>query len=667
AIGVILGNGYFKTEYHATANRILQFILQLEVLYENGETETIVSDMDGWRSSTNGALRTAGVYDGEVYDANRRLVGFSETSFCERASDNWKNVIITAPPCEKLTAQNMEPIRITEEICAAEIHIINPQTYVVDFGQNMAGFINLNVCGEKNTEIIMEYAELLYDDNRVNMENIRAAKATDVYILNGEGNESYRPRFTYHGFRYVQIEVNGRINSFSSENIMALRIHSDVEKSGEFSCSDEFINRLQRCCVNTERSNLHGLPTDCPQRDERMGWLNDMTVRAEEAIYNYKLVNVYEKWMQDILEKQDSLGAVCDTAPQSRFGRFPADPVCCSLILVPWLCFLHYGDRKILRDCYSGMKKWAGYLDSISENNIIAFTSYGDWASPIGQGEKGSCGSAVSAATPGSLVSTAFFYLSAKLISKIAGILDEKSDQAQYSEKAAEIYGAFQKEFYSREHGCYGFIKEIGGSQASQAIALRFSLVPAEHKSAVLKYLVNDIKNKNDFHFTTGNICTKYLIEVLAENGEVETAMALLKQTTYPGFGYMLSMGATTIWERWEHATTGFLAEMGSHNHPMYASIGSWFYCALAGIRLNENSEGFEIFEIRPFFPNGMQFAEARINTIKGDLFCRWDRNNKKVTLKLQVPYNSRAILLLPNTEKRTISSGEHNIQFEIY
>lgn len=380
--------------------------------------------------------------------------------------------------------------------------------------------------------------------------------------------EVYEPCFTYHGFRYVQVE--GFLGEPGPEAITGRVVRSSVEQIGSFRCSNPLINQLHKNIVWTESNNLHGLPTDCPQRDERLGWLNDMTVRAEEAVYNFNLVNLYAKWVDDIADTQGKkTGAIADTAPYVKYGRRPADPVASSYLIVPWLSYLHYGDLRTLEKHYEGFKRWVTYLGNMADNNIINFSEIGDWAPPVTEAAEGSIGAgAVSAKTPGALMSTGYYYLNAALMSKFAHILGKNEDERYYAKLAAEISDAFNREFFHRDTCSYG-----SGNQASNVFPLYLGIVPQECQQAVLHNLVRDVMEKHGCHVTTGNLCTKYLIDVLAEMGMVDLAFALVTQKTYPSWGYMLSMGATTIWERWEYVTCGKLAGMGSHNHISYIRL----------------------------------------------------------------------------------------------
>jgi alpha-L-rhamnosidase len=487
----------------------------------------------------------------------------------------------------------------------------------------------------------MRYAEALNDDGTVNQENLRSARAQDVYIPKGDGIETWEPRFTYHGFRYVQIE--GFPGDLTGDSIQILVVRSAVEPTGQFESDHPLLNQLERAVWWTEASNLHGLPTDCPQRDERMGWLNDMAARSEEAVYNFNLSRLLPKWLDDIADTQDNAGAISDTAP-FRWGNRPADPVSACYVLIPWLLYCHYGDLRVLRTHYDGMKRWVDYLTTRAPGSIVEYSYYGDWAPPIAESRPGSLGSsAVARNTPGQLVSTAFYAYAATLLTQIAEVLDRQEDVLEYRALAAAISSTFNSCYWDETSGGYGT-----NNQACNVLALYMQLVPEERKARVISNLVQNIEG-HDYHLTTGNLCTKYLMEVLIDAGYVELAFRLATQTSYPSWGYMLANGATTIWERWEQATG---RGMNSHNHPMFGSIGAWFYRALAGIRVCADGPGFGRFAIRPSVPSGIRHVKASVKTVRGIVTSAWEVSDDAFALSVEIPVSSQAEVVLPRVGK---------------
>ncbi|NLM28200.1 MAG: family 78 glycoside hydrolase catalytic domain [Clostridiaceae bacterium] len=647
AIGVILGNGWHCfSETEERSKCIPQMLLQLHINYADGEEEIIVSDRrSGWYASSDSPIVQNSIYNGETYDARLEKTGWDMAGFDMNGKDqgSWDLPLIVEGPGGELRAQALEPIKVISDIKPIRVTNPAPGIYVYDMGQNFAGWAKIRVKGDRGTVVTMKFAEVLYEDGTVNRENLRTARQLDTYILKGEGVEVYEPRFTYHGFRYVQLE--GFPGEPDINTITGRVVRSSVEPIGSFSCSNTLVNQIHRNVVWTESNNLHSVPTDCPQRDERLGWLNDMTVRAEEAVFNFNLARLYSKWMDDITDAQgEKTGAITDVAPFIRYGGRPADPVASSYLIFPWLMYLHYGDIKVIEKHYENMKKWVSYMSGLAgEDYIINYSRIGDWAPPFAQAIEGSVGaSAISAITPGALISTGYYYYNAVLMAKFAKVLGRAEEAVEYEELADKIKEAMNNTFFDRDTNNYG-----PGNQASNVFPLYLGIVPEENKQAVLDNLINDIV-KNDTHITTGNLCTKYIIEVLTEMGRVDVAYALVTQTTYPSWGYMISKGATTIWERWEYVTGGKLIEMASHNHPMYGSVGAWFYKYLAGINVNEEGPGFSKFTIKPYMPDGLDFAEGSVKTMLGVVLSRWKRNDKALNMEVAVPCNSTAKICVP-------------------
>jgi alpha-L-rhamnosidase len=634
-IGAVVGPGWYG---------IPKLLLQAEIQFEDGTQTHVITGRWGsggsWWRVCDGPITHSSVYDGETYDARLEHPGWDmPESDTERYPNHggWAGAMVTEPSGGRLVAQAVEPVQVIETRRAIVLSQPKPGIYVFDIGQNLAGWARLSVSGPRGTAVTLRYAESLYEDGTVNQKNLRSARACDGYILKGDGLETWEPRFTYHGFRYIQVE--GFPGTPALDSIQAQVVRSSVEAVGQFWCDHPLLNQLHEAIWWTEASNLHGLPTDCPQRDERMGWLNDMAARAEAALYNFDLARLLPKWLNDIADTQDEQGALADTAPY-RWGNRPADPVSVCYLLIPWLLYQHYGDMRVLYAHYNGMKRWVDYLTSRAPEGIVDYSYYGDWAPPITEGLAGSLGSsAVPRNTPGQLVSTAFYAYAASLLSKIAGILGETADASAYQLLTDRVRAAFNACYWDELAGGYGT-----NNQACNALALYMELVPPEREARVLANLVKDIE-AHDWHLTTGNLCTKYVMEVLAEADRIDTAYALVTQTTYPSWGYMLEQGATTIWERWEQATG---SGMNSHNHPMFGSVGAWLYRRLAGIQVDDTGVGFTHFIIQPSFPDGLNKVYASMKTRRGVVESAWERDGQMLRLRVRVPVNSQARIILP-------------------
>lgn len=622
--------------------------IQIEMNYTDGTREVISSP--SMRSVSTGPILKSSIYDGEFYDAREESKELYSYTLPENfINKKWGFANITDPPGGRMVSQKMEPIRIVDSITPVDIKEPVPGIYVVDAGRNLAGWASIRVKGERGTEITLKFAEALYKNGTVNQENLRSAEAKDVYILKGGAEEHWEPQFTYHGFRYIQVEgfpYRPKPGDFSIK-----LVRSGVSQTGNFKCSNELLNRIHKMVAATEASNLHSVPTDCPQRDERMGWLNDLTVRIEQALYNYDLSRFYAKFIDDVEDTQGPDGTITCTAPY-RYGTRPADPVCASYLLLALKSYEFYGNTEIIRRHYAGLKAWVDFLNSRTENGIVNYSYYGDWSPPIAFGVDGS--SPVSQFTPGKLMSTGYLYYCSRIISRMAGIIGNQADVKYYEELAVKTAEAFNKTWWDEKAGGYG-----SNNQACNSFALFLGIVDKEKIPSVVNNLVADVQ-KHDNHLTTGNLCTKYLLEMLTENGQVETAYKIATQETYPSWGYMLANGATTLWERWEFETGG---AMNSHNHPMMGSVDSWFYKYILGILPDANGPGFEKLTIHPYIIGDLTFAEGELNTIKGRIKSAWKKEKGSVYLTISVPCNSLATVYVPSTNTRSITEGNRSIR----
>ena len=640
-IGVVAGNGWYGT---------VRLLLQLEIEYSDGSSERIISRA-GWAEPwqvSHGPILENSVYDGEVYDARLEKQGWCEPEYVERFPE-WLNAFGSDGPGGVLVPAMLEPIRVVETRMAVEIKEPKPGIFVFDLGQNIAGWALLKVRGEAGQRVTLRFAESVHADGTLNPENLRSARAEDVYILRGGEEETWEPRFTYHGFRYIQVE--GFPGQPGLNSLQGRVVRSSVEAVGRFECGNELLNRIHHMIWWTESGNLHSIPTDCPQRDERMGWLNDLAARSEEVLHNFDLARLFAKFVGDIADTQDPhTGAISDTAP-FRWGRRPADPVSVCYLLIPWLMYTHYGDQRTMAEHYDGMKRWVNFLTSCAEDGIVTYSYYGDWAPPVGEGVAGSIGdSAVSTLTPGPLVSTACYAYSARLLAQIAAVLGKKRDAAAYLRLAEGVMEDYNERFWNENEGGYG-----NNNMAANAISLYMGLVPEERRDAVVASLVADVEAHGN-HLNTGNICTKYLLEALSAAGRADLAYAIAVQETYPSWGHMLAGGATTLWERWEHATGG---GMNSHNHPMMGSVGAWFYRVLAGIRAHPGGAGFARYTVRPEIIPGLGWVKSDLETVRGLLAVGWKRDGEDLIVSLTVPMGSTARAAIPAEGWSPIFEGE--------
>lgn len=637
---------------------------QIELGYADGSTEIVCtrgghSDYPRLWQVRRGPILDASIYDGEKYDARLETVGWDKPSCAQNdpsVEDAWDTAVPVCAPAGKLIPQTNEPIRIVETLDPKFAGEPSPGIFVFDAERNLSGWAQISIQAPRGSEIVLRFAENLGSDGMIDRGTLRSAAATDIYIAKGEGIEVWEPRFTYHGFRFVQIEGLPDVPGPQTVRIRVVR--SAVTRRGSFKCDHELLNQIQETVVNTEASNLHSVPTDCPQRNERMGWLNDMTVRAEQALYNFRLDRFYGKWLDDIADTQAPDGSITDTAP-FKWGKRPADPVSVSFLLTAWLTYRHYGDIRLIERHYQSFKKWTEFLLSESRNGILDRSSWGDWAPPKEFAVPGSDGAgAIADGTPGSLVSTAFFHYHTLLLADIAETLGHSSDRETWHEIARGVHEAFNSKFWDSYNGGYG-----SNNQACNALALGLALVPEDRVAKTVANLVADVEAHN-FHLTTGNLSTKYLLETLTEHGHVDPAFRVATQTTYPSWGFMLANGATTLWERWEHLTG---ASMNSHNHPMHGSISSWFYKYLAGIRFRFGAGSEPPIEFHPYFPSALGWVHASCPCLHGEVMASWKRCENLIIFDFHIPENATASIHLPsakgkNRETSIVGPGVHRM-----
>ncbi len=622
AVGVMLGEGWFKA-------RALR--MQIHAELEGGKT--LDTATDGTWKTVAGPIQADSVYNGEVYDARLETPGWDRPGFDDAL---WKPAQLIDGPKGALSAQMMPPIRVTDTIVPVKMTMPRAGVYIYDLGQNIAGVVELRVRGARGTRVQLRHAELLYDDGTLNVENLRAAKATDVYTLRGDGGtEVYQPRFTYHGFRYV--ELTGYPGAAKFDTIRAKVVHSDVRPTGGFTSSKQILNQIQRNIVWGIQDNLHSVPTDCNQRDERQGWMADAHLYAETAMLNFDMAAFYTNFLRDIHDVQAADGTITDTVPH-RFGSRPADPAWgIAYPLLTWYMYEYYGDRRIIEQHFAGVKAWADYLRSRSHDGILDYSYYGDWV-PI---EK----------TPGDLVSTFCYYWTADLVAHMAEVLGKQGDAEAYRKLAGEIKDAFNAKFLNASTGVYGT-----GTQTAQILPLFLNMAPDGRRGGVFGALRDDLVYTRNTHLTTGILGTKYLFPLLTKTGNSDLAYELATQTTYPSWGYMVENGATTLWELWQNKTG---PSMNSHNHPMFGSVGAYFYNALAGINPDEAKPGFERVVIAPQVARDLKWASGSIDTIRGTVASSWSRSDDGFKLDVTIPVGSQAEVRIPELGMGPVSLSE--------
>jgi len=639
AIGAILHDewysgfqgGWGRRNFYGGEPRLL---IQLHIQLDDGTEQVIVTD-ETWKASY-GPIIAADFYMGMTYDARReRLVdGFDKPGFDDSA---WKPVAVTEKVPLQLTWHPGEPVRKEMELPAKSVVEIKPGTFIFDIGQNMVGVARLRVRGANaGTQITMRFAEVLNPDGTIHTANLRRAKNTDVYICKGDGEEVFEPRFTFRGFRYV--EVSGYQGKPELDAITGIVLRSDVPLVGEFECSNEQVNRLFQNIVWGLRGNYLEVPTDCPQRDERQGWTGDAQIFVRAASYIADIASFMTKWLIDLNDGQRGDGAYPDVAPTTGAG-FGTPAWGDAGIIIPWTMLKVYGDRRIVERHYNSMARYMEYLVRNSKNLIRPPIGYGDWV-PAG------------ADTPKDVLATAYFAYVTKLMADMAKAIGRNEDAQRYEKLFEDIKGAFIKEFVQSD----GRIK--GDTQTCYALALNIGLLPDELRNKALEHLVRDIE-KRGWHLSTGFVGTRHLMLALSECGRNDVAYKLLLQDTYPSWLFTVKMGATTIWERWNSIQPdGSIHEpgMNSFNHYAFGSVGEWMFRMLAGIDVLE--DGFKKVLIKPCIDSGLEFVRASYNSIRGRIEVEWRIEGNNLRLKVTVPVNVSAVIHVPTKDASKVTEG---------
>lgn len=671
AIGAMLGDGWYagrlgishivhKDWIRAHYGKRLRLSMRLHVEHEDGSTQAIVTDKT-WRVHTDGPVRRSCILDGETYDARKEIPGWDKPGFDDRA---WDVVDVLDAIDAQLDAQPNEPIRVTEELAPKSITEPAPGVYVVDFGQNMAGVVRIRVRGRAGQTVRMRFAEVLQDDGNIYRDNLRmeslgghlGARQEDNYTLRGDGEEVYEPHFLYHGFRFM--EIVGLESKPDPSTLTARVIHSAPPMAGEFACSSDLLNKLMSNIVWTHRDNMHSVPTDCPQRDERMGWLGDMLVFAQPACFNMDMAAFFKKWVKDIRDAQARDGRYPDIAPHPyepdvRFSGVPAWGDCG--VFVPWVMYVNYGDTRVLAEHFESARRWVDWIhsnnsDLLWKNNRN--NDYGDWLNgdtfqlsgyPKGQAE-----------LDHEVFGTAFFFKSTELVAKMADIIGRDKEAKHYGKLAEDIRQAFLK----------AYVKEDGTvhnhTQSSYAIALAFNIVPDNQRESAAKNMVQRIKDYGN-HISTGFHTTIMLMNELTRNGYDDVAYMLINNRTMPSWGYTIDHGGTTIWERWDGYVEGRGFQnpaMNSFNHYAIGSVGEWMYRTILGINPDENAPGYRhvVMRIRP--GGGLTWARGSYDSIRGPIVSDWKIDGGVLTWSVSIPANTTATVHVPASDATSVTEG---------
>lgn len=638
-IDIVLGNGWYNHQstavwdFHKAHWRARpRFMFQMEIEYKDGSTETIVSD-NSWKTSF-GKIQLNSIYTAEHIDNNKN-------------TGEWKNAIEVASPTELLSSQQLPPVRKVEEYKAVSCSKINDRTYLFDFGQNMSGITKLRITGEEGTLIKVKHGEQLREgriDNTGIEVHYRPSDdsdpfQTDVYILSGNGEEVFAPKFNYKGFQYAEVIADRKIQ-LNENSLKACFAHTDVEPVGTIESSNELISQIWKATNMSYLSNLYGYPTDCPQR-EKNGWTGDGQIAIETGLFNFDGVLVYEKWMDDHRDEQQEDGSLPAIIPTSGWGYTWANGPdwTSSMVLVPWNVYKFYGDKQILEKNYESMKAYVNKIRGVAKNNLTDW-GLGDWV-PI------------KSTSNIEFTSSIFYYTDALIVSKTASLLGKIDDAQKYEELSQKIYSAINNKYFHEERNIYA-----SGTQTEMSMALFWGIVPLKNKQAVADNLVKSIVD-NDTKLDVGLLGSKTILNALSQNGYADLAFKLVSSVEYPSWGYWIANGATTLYESWDISSEENL----SLNHIMFGEIGAWYYKALGGINIDENKPGFKNIILRPHFVKGLNDIRVSHKGRYGTIISNWNKEADVVNYCVVIPPNSTAKLYFDSSVKQTILNGETHIQ----
>lgn len=649
AIGVHLGSGWYRGMVAWNGRdfygKKLALLAQLAITYTDGTTETIISD-DQWKSSV-GAVRYSEIYHGETNDARKEKSGWNNTGYNDA---DWNAVQIADLPMNTLLATYNEPVKQHEQFKPIKIFKTPKGELVADFGQNLTGFVELKVQGKAGDSIKIYHAEVLDKAGNFYTENLRVARQENIYILKGNGEESFHPHFTFQGFRYIRVE--GFPGELKPENLTAIALYSDMPATGSFNSSHALLNQLQHNIQWGQNGNFLDVPTDCPQRDERLGWTGDAQVFARTASFNRKVDNFFSKWLKDVSADQHDDGSVPYIIPDV-LNRTDAGSAGWADVatIIPWTMYIAYGDTGILSQQYNSMKAWVQYIQKKSPDNLWnTGNHFGDWLfyRPFDDND------GRSAVTDKVLIAQSFYAYSVQLLIKAATVLGKTEDVQIYTALLPKIKDAFVKEFVTPGG------RLVSGTQTAYVLALNFDMLPENLRSQAAARLVDNIKSYGT-HLTTGFLGTPYLCHVLSRFGYTDWAYKLLLQESYPSWLYPVKMGATTIWERWNGIRTDGSfepASMNSFNHYAYGAIGDWMYRVAAGIDTYEDAPGYKHIRIQPHIGGGLTDVSASLKTYYGNASSHWKVQDRQLQLEVEVPANTTASVYIRGV---TLSSVMEN------
>ncbi len=653
AMGVWLGNGRFYAPRALAPIGTVGYgypklLLQLVIEYTDGTRDIVVSD-GTWKLTTEGPIVANNEYDGEQYDARRELPGWSRAGFDDH---DWQPAKVVSAPSGKLVTLMLEPIRVTGHLKPKTVSEPKPGLFVFDLGQNMVGWCRLSVEGPAGTVVRLRHAEMLKDDGTLYLDNLRGAKVTDLYTLKGQGTEVYEPRFTYHGFRYV--EVTGYPGRPPLTAIEGCVVNDDLGTAGNFACSHPLINQIYSNIVWGVRGNYRSIPTDCPQRDERQGWLGDRSAECKGESFLFQNGLLYAKWVRDMVDSQKESGSISDVCPP--YWPLYTDNVTwpSSLVIIPGMLYDQFGDKRTITEAYPSMVKWIDYMsDFITDDGIMPRDKYGDWCVPP-EDPKLIHSKDPARQTAGPILGTTYFYHCLTQMTRYATLIGRPVDSIRFTNLAGRLKRGLNAKYLRSELGQYD-----NGAQTTSVLPLAFDMVPDDQRKAVFDHLVRKITVETHGHVGTGLVGGQWLNRVLTSGGRSDLAYGFVTKTDYPSWGYMVKKDATTIWELWNGDTAD--PAMNSGNHVMLVGdLVIWLYENLAGIQADPLKPGFKHIIMKPCLVGDLKFVKATHNSPYGLIASHWRRDSGRLSWDITVPPNTTATVWVPaGANARVRESGQ--------
>lgn len=657
-IGVILGNGRFFNlrDFGGKPNPVTQIaqinygfprmILQIRLEYNDGSIGYITSDKS-WKVTDDGPIRANNEYDGEEYDARMELNGWSKPAYDDR---KWVDVSLVKAPGGKLFSQTNENIRVKETVTPKKVYKTAKGTYMLDMGQNMVGWLRIQVKGRAGDTIRMVFAERLKNKDTLYLANLRDARVTDTYVMKGAGKEVWEPRFTYHGFQYV--EVSGLSYEPVAADFAGQVVYDDVATIGQFQTSDSTINQIYNNAYWSIRSNYRGIPTDCPQRDERVAWLGDRLMSSYGESFIFDNSRIYSKWMTDTKSAQQENGRLPDIVPAYWLQNTDNVTYPSAFIIIPEMLRKQFGDEKTYRTYYPDMKKWLLYMwDTHSKGDLVLKDTYGDWCVAPEEGTNAIWTDDPKRTTDGGLVASSYYYYCLTLMENFAALQGIDADVRKFVDLKKRVFQAFNKKFFKQENGYYG-----NNTTTANLLPLTFGLVPEDQKEAVFQKIVARTAEYGN-HINSGIMGMMWIMRGVSDYGRPDLAYTLATNKTYPSWGYMVENGATTIWELWNGNTADPL--MNSWNHQMLlGDLLIWYYEYLAGIKSDQRATAFKKIIMNPIFPEGLNYVQASYESKYGTIKSHWKKENGKLTWNIVVPANSSAVVHLPASDMNAVKEG---------